>query len=330
MRRTARPAAQRLRREDETASSRPFHRADRRANRQKTECPALHLCASDFMRLFRDLGPSLALWRGAEIAALRQHEYAHPILDLGCGDGFVTSMVVGKVEVGCDPFRKALKRAYATGVYGRLHCAPVEELPGIERPVATVISNSVLEHVDNLDPMLSSVSSLLRTGGCFVFTAPSDSFSRWLTFPSQRYRGWRNARLGHLNLLSPAQWSERLKPVGLDVESVLPYLRRSLVAVWDIVDLLEQIWLARRRLVGLLWKRLPLEAVRRLARAASRLDLSSRSIGGGQMIVARKRLLSWVSQRWPGWASDRPIRRTVRRVARCPRTNAIAPDTLEY
>jgi len=284
-----------VKREDETAHRRPSCAGGPEGKQAKEPVSALHLGESDFTRLFRNLGPSLALWRGAEIAALRQHEYVHPILDLGCGDGFITSMVVGNVEVGCDPFRKALKQAYATGVYGRLHSAPVEELPGIERPVATIISNSVLEHVDNLDPMLSSVSSLLKAGGRFVFTTPSDSFSRWLTFPSQRYRGWRNARLGHLNLLSPAQWSERLKPVGLDVESVLPYLRRSLVVVWDIVDLLEQIWLARRRLVGLLWKRLPLEAVRRLARAASRLDLSSRTIGGGQMIVARKRLLSQVS-----------------------------------
>ena len=32
------------------------------------------------------MGPSLGLWRAAEIAALREQTYEPPVLDLGCGD----------------------------------------------------------------------------------------------------------------------------------------------------------------------------------------------------------------------------------------------------
>jgi hypothetical protein len=75
---------------------------------------------------------------------------------------------------------------------------------------------------------------------------------------------------------------------GLEVVSVRPYLRRSLVAAWDAIDLLEQIWVMKKRLVGLVWLGLPLEVHKRLAIAASRLDLSSPAPGGGHVIIARK------------------------------------------
>ncbi len=48
-------------------------------------------------RLLLDLqGPSLALWRAAEIAALREQTFEPPVLDLGCGDGIVSSMVLSQ------------------------------------------------------------------------------------------------------------------------------------------------------------------------------------------------------------------------------------------
>lgn len=249
----------------------------------------LYLEASAFLDLFRKLGPSLGLWRAAEVAALRRHRYARPVLDLGCGDGLVASMVLNRIEFGCDPYSESLRSALATGVYGRLDAVPVEEAGIPEKSIATVICNSVMEHVPNPQPVLESVATMLAPGGCFVFTTPTDRFAQWLMLPMDRYRSWRNMRLSHFNLWSKEQWAESLERHRLRVRDVRPYLRPALVFLWDTVDLLEQVRVAKKRLVGLVWRRLPHPALSRLAGAASRLDLSAAS-GGGQMIVAERQL----------------------------------------
>jgi len=65
----------------------------------------LHLDATTFRTLFIAQGPSLGLWRAAEIAALREQSLERPILDLGCGDGFVTAQTLRRVGGGLPPPR---------------------------------------------------------------------------------------------------------------------------------------------------------------------------------------------------------------------------------
>jgi SAM-dependent methyltransferase len=248
----------------------------------------LHLDPVFFAILFRQLGPSLGLWRAAEVAALRTCAYICPVLDMGCGDGLVTSMVLRRVEIGCDPYREAAAKAGRSGLYGRIEPRPIEAacLPG--GCISTILCNSVLEHIAELGPVMQAASRALAPGGRLVFTAPTAAFGRWLALPSRRYAAWRNRRLGHFNLWSAAEWAERLAPFGFDVLSVRPYLTRRLVAAWDAVDLIEQVWLCRKRLAGVAWRALPRAVHRRIARLASRLDLSSRPPGGGHLIIARK------------------------------------------
>ncbi len=66
-----------------------------------------------------------------------------------------------------------------------------------------------------------------------------------------------------------------------------------MVAAWDALELAQRVWIGGRRPFGEIWKRLPSRIVDALARAASRLDLSSPPPGGGQLIVARKVARSW-------------------------------------
>ena len=81
------------------------------------------LCVSDrdFRFLFTRFGPSLGFWRAAEVAALREaglsgEAYAVPVLDLGCGDGLVSSLVFHRIAVALDPDQTALTRATGTKV----------------------------------------------------------------------------------------------------------------------------------------------------------------------------------------------------------------------
>ncbi len=242
------------------------------------------------LRLLLELqGPSLGLWRAAEIAALREQVFEHPILDLGCGDGLVTSMVLPRVEVGLDPDEKVLVHAARRGIYERLEAVVVEESPIANGSIGTVVSNSVLEHLPRIDTVLETVARILRPGGRLLFTVPTEAFSRWLALPLHGYATWRNRQLCHLNLWPTERWMRHLQRVGLEVEEVRPYLRRELVYTWDILELMQQLWLFNKRLVGIIWRRIPLSMLDQLALWTSRLDLSAPAVGGGRLIVARKR-----------------------------------------
>lgn len=250
---------------------------------------SLHLNESTFRVLLKQQGPSLGLWRAAEIAVLREQTYERPILDLGCGDGLVTSMVLPRVEIGVDPNTKPLVQAQERGIYEQLLALPVEKSQIPDQSIGTVVSNSVLEHIPQLDTVLEAVARMLKPGGKLIFTSPTEAFSEWLTLPIASYATWRNQQLCHLNLWTLEQWTQQLAKVGLEVEIVRPYLRRELVSTWDALELLQQIWIAKRRVFGIVWRRIPPLAMEGMAEWFSHLDLSASAPGGGRLIVARKR-----------------------------------------
>jgi SAM-dependent methyltransferase len=245
----------------------------------------LHLPASEFLSLLEKLGPSLGVWRAAEIAALRMETYAPPVLDLGCGDGLVTSFVLPRVEIGVDP-SAAIQRAAASRVYQRIESRPIQTVDVAPGSIGTVISNSVLEHVADLPAALDATARLLRPGGHLIFTAPTEAFSDWLTLPAKRYSDWRNRHYEHRNLWSVERWEHELGRSGLRVVKVRPYLRREMVRCWDALELLQRVWIGKRRLFSVCWRRLPRSVLTRLAQRLARVDLSAPAPGGGRLIVA--------------------------------------------
>ncbi len=252
----------------------------------------LRLDAATYRLLFERLGPSLAIWRAAEVAALREQTeqgLSEPVLDLGCGDGLVTSLALAHVMIALDPDRHALAKAALLGVYERFEACLIQDAPVENGSVGTVLSNSVLEHIEGIDDALAAVSRLLRPAGRLVFTVPSEAFGRWLVLPWQPYARRRNRQLIHHNLWPTAEWARRLARAGLQLVHTRPYLRRRLVAYWDAMDNLERIWIGRRRAVGVIWRRIPPTSLARLAVWAGQLDLSSAEPGGGRLIVAVKR-----------------------------------------
>ncbi|GIV97752.1 MAG: hypothetical protein KatS3mg057_2409 [Herpetosiphonaceae bacterium] len=249
----------------------------------------LHLDEAGWRMLLEQCGPSLGLWRAAEVAALREQRYERPILDLGCGDGLMTSLVLPQVELGLDPWPQALAQAARRGIYKQLLPLTIEAALLPARSYATVISNSVLEHLERIDVVLQEIARVLHPGGRLIFTAPTEAFGAALALPLRGYITWRNRQLNHLNLWSVERWAERLKRSGLELEEARPYLRLRLVWLWDALELLQHIRAGRRRLFPLVWRRVPAALLDRLARQAARLDLSAPAPGGGRLIVARKR-----------------------------------------
>jgi SAM-dependent methyltransferase len=254
---------------------------------------SLTIPEQDFRFLFGKLGPSLGLWRAAEVAVLRAvacraDVLTPPVLDLGCGDGLVTSLVLPRVDIGVDPNRAAIAQAASLGVYQRLLPDLMEAAGLPEASVGTILSNSVLEHVASIDTVLASIYRALKPGGWLIFTCPTHAFSSWLSIPSARYAARRNAHYQHLNLWPVEEWDCRLARAGLRLEYVHPYLRPGWVRAWDALELLQMIYIRRTRVFGKVWRSLPPAWLDALARRAARLDLSAPQPGGGRLIAAQK------------------------------------------
>lgn len=248
----------------------------------------LQLNVDDFAILLERLGPSLGLWRAAEVAALRTQAFQPPVLDLGCGDGLVTSLVLRRVDIGVDPWPLAIQGAAARGLYARLEAKPIEQLDVAPGSLGTIVSNSVLEHIADLPAVLRAAARLLRSGGRLIFTVPTEAFAGWLALPLARYSTWRNRHYEHRNLWSVEQWAHHLRQAGFAIVSVQPYLRRGLVMTWDALELAQRIWIGRHRVFGVCWRRLPLAVHARLAHYLATLDLSAPMPGGGRLVVAQR------------------------------------------
>lgn len=239
-------------------------------------------------RLLKQVGPSLGLWRAAEVAALHEQEFESPVLDVGCGDGLVTSLVLPHVAVGVDPDADSLARAAERGVYQRLVCGPIEHAPLAPSSMQTALANSVLEHLSPLTPAVQAIVRALRPGGRLIMTVPTDAFAHWLFLKSSRYAAWRNHQLHHLHLWPVDRWTEFLKGCGLLVEQERRYLHPYHVRMWDCLELLQLVHIGRHGLFSMLWRRLPRSLFGRMATWMSLQDLAASAPSGGVLLVARK------------------------------------------
>jgi SAM-dependent methyltransferase len=136
--------------------------------------------------------------------------------------------------------------------------------------------------------VLLAANRLLRPGGSLIFTVPTEAFSRWLFLPFPGYARRRNRQFQHINLWPLSQWNDCLEQAGFEVELVRPYLRPSLVRLWDLLELLQEIYIARERLVKRIWRRMTPETFKRMAAYGAGLDLSAFPPGGGRLISAHK------------------------------------------
>jgi len=164
-------------------------------------------------------------------------------LDLGCGDGLLTRIIlqlVGKRElVGIDPDPAELAQAEATGIYSALHRAGGATVPESDASFDWVLSNSVLEHIDHLEPVLAEVARLLRPNGEFVFTVPGPDFHaclRGALLPGVSrdvYLRRLDDRLAHRRYWDLSDWESELMANGMSIISTVSYLDAAQVRRWE-------------------------------------------------------------------------------------------------
>ena len=109
-------------------------------------------------------------------------ELPSPTLDLGCGDGHFASVTFPrKLEVGLDPWTGPLHEAEQRGCYEKTVQSEGAHIPFPDAHFGSALSNSVLEHIPDLDPVLSEVARVLRPGALFVFCVPNHQFDPQLS-----------------------------------------------------------------------------------------------------------------------------------------------------
>lgn len=130
----------------------------------------------EFLSAFLRIAPlSHALWRSVEALAYEKTEYKKPVLDIGCGWGEFAGVVFNRLEMGIDVNEKELKGALSGKRYKRVLWADGRKLPFRNNSYSTVVSVSVLEHIDNSSKVLTEVYRILKPGGIFAFSVPTTS-----------------------------------------------------------------------------------------------------------------------------------------------------------
>lgn len=216
----------------------------------------------------KELPAFRALIRATEARLFASLNLASPILDLGCGDGHFASVAIqpfktcsGPVCAGIDPARAPLAEARARGHYTVLAQALGDRLPFPDGAFATVVSNCVLEHIPQVDPVLSEVSRVLQPGGTFVCTVVSQRFPEYLFWPTlfrrlrlpglaRRYERWFNRISVHHHCDDPARWTARFEEAGLGVDRWQYYLSPAAARTFDLWHYLGAPTLLYRRLTG--------------------------------------------------------------------------------
>ncbi|MEW6717085.1 MAG: class I SAM-dependent methyltransferase [Chloroflexota bacterium] len=193
----------------------------------------------------RDLPYFRGLLRAKEAVFYRDIPLHPPTLDLGCGDGhFASNAFQRTLEVGLDCDFSVLQEAAGYRAYQYRIQSNGCHLPFPTAYFCSVVSNSVLEHVCDVDAMLREIARVLKQGSRFVFSVPNHLFLpklsigrffdkvglRWL---GNGYRAAFNRISRHHHCDSVEVWRNRLEWAGYEIEQYWHYFSPEALAVLE-------------------------------------------------------------------------------------------------
>jgi SAM-dependent methyltransferase len=258
---------------------------------------------ADFLLPYLSMAPiPLAMERTMEANIYRSlPPMKRPILDIGCGEGLFAKLVFdGKIDVGIDPNARELARAKAFDAYHELIECFGDRIPKPDGAFQTIVSNSVLEHIPDLEPVLREAHRLLKPGGRFYFTVPSENFDRYtvgdtvlsglrLRGASARFRTFFNKFWRHHHYYTLDGWKDLARRCGFEVVDGYTYNPRRTAMLDDFLVPFSGVGFVVKRLTNR-WTVLP--SVRRVlmlpvaAMARPLLRGAERAEGGGLVFLA--------------------------------------------
>jgi SAM-dependent methyltransferase len=123
-----------------------------------------------------------------------------------------------------------------------VHTVAADRIPEHDRGFDFVFSNSVLEHIDAIEPVIAEVARLLKPGGVFLFTVPSSGFHACLAGPllpwvdRQSYLRAVDLRCAHRRYWDDSGWRNCLQRHGVEPVRVLPYFTTPEVQRWETLS----------------------------------------------------------------------------------------------
>ena len=272
--------------------------------------------STDLLQAFLQLywfAPPVALWRAVEARAVARQHFCAPMLDFGCGHGRFSAVLFGTqrpITAGCDLLYAQLLVAREGGAFKSVTLADGHHLPYAAGAFASVLANSVLEHIPDPLPVLQQIAHVLQAGGRLVVTAPSDRFHDYLStsrkhrFTGQpglaaAYNAAVDQQFQHYHYHTPNQWARLLRAAGMELLNATYYMAPEATEVWDRMN--QQYGVGRRSLFSVLvsprlrrlgyqrmvaWV-LPRLLDRRL-RPCYEMDVAPGETGAGLLLMAEK------------------------------------------
>ena len=180
-----------------------------------------------------------ALLRAVEARFYQVVDLPGPVLDLGCGDGHFARMTFdAPLDAGVDPWWNPLRKAARTDRYRVLVQGMGDRMPFPDHHFGSAFSNSVLEHIPDVQAVLNETSRVMQPNGRFLITMPSHYFTQYLGGAdllqkvglgglAPRYRDFFNQISRHAHTEPPDWWAERLAQAGFQVERWQYYFSRD-------------------------------------------------------------------------------------------------------
>ena len=187
-----------------------------------------------------------ALIRSFEHQYFAMQTLEHPVLDIGCGDGYFAALTFsGGIDVGIDVTEEIVAEARQRGVYQRAEVASGTALPYADGSFRTVVSNCVIEHIPDVEAVVREAARVLAPGGRFIFSTLNDAFTDMLFTVrtlkrmglaglAGRYGRWWNRHAVHYHIDSPETWRARLARYGLTIDSQTPYMSAEAMRVMEL------------------------------------------------------------------------------------------------
>lgn len=188
-----------------------------------------------FANYLVDAPLALALERTLECQLYINKKIEKPVLDLGCGDGiFANTLFDTKIDAGIDPNSKEIKRAAVSQAYKNLLVCYGNNIPYPNKSFKTIISNSVMEHIVDIESVLKEAHRLLNDDGKMYLTLPSDKFDQYTVIArllhnmglkklSQKHKAFFNTFWRHYHYYSFKEWQSLFQSCGFELENGVEY-----------------------------------------------------------------------------------------------------------
>lgn len=185
----------------------------------------------------------LALLRGPE-SGFYPNKLKSPSLDIGCGDGFFAKCVFGEkgIDTGVEVNIKAAGIAKASRSYRQVITFNGVKLPFGPRKFSTVVSNSVMEHVDNPAGLIQEIGRVTKKGGSFYLTVPTTDFSQCLLgykIFGKAYGKFMDIVTRQKYYWTESKWSRVLKMSGFEIINRSTYFGPKAMTWFDLTHWLS-------------------------------------------------------------------------------------------